>query len=175
MDPFSYDITVLWILFHTILLFYSFIMILLYRLYRICWCCRQDWSHAFYMGKLCEKLGYSYETSLSYYSVAIALNSSAVDPVYRMHASRLKLLCKSGRLNLEVLKVSSLACTFHRNRLRRERFLFLSLTPFLILLDLFSSTCCAFGLNCNLCTCVVCVFGFFVMFTCVSMVIILQF
>lgn len=66
---------------------------------------KQDWSHAFYMGKLCEKLGYSYETSLSYYSVAIALNSSAVDPVYRMHASRLKLLCKSGRLNLEVLKV----------------------------------------------------------------------
>lgn len=127
------------------------------------------------MGKLCEKLGYSYETSLSYYSVAIALNSSAVDPVYRMHASRLKLLCKSGRLNLEVLKVSSLACTFHRNRLQRERFLFLSLTPFLILLDLFSRTCCAFGLNCNLCTCVVCVFGFFVMFTCVSMVIILQF
>ncbi|KAJ6422369.1 hypothetical protein OIU84_027345 [Salix udensis] len=66
---------------------------------------KQDWSHAFYMGKLCEKLGYSYETSLSYYSVAITLNSSAVDPVYRMHASRLKLLCKSGRLNLEVLKV----------------------------------------------------------------------
>ncbi|CAK7353102.1 unnamed protein product [Dovyalis caffra] len=66
---------------------------------------KQDWSHAFYMGKLCEKLGYSYEASLSYYSVAISLNSSAVDPVYRMHASRLKLLCKCGRQNLGVLKV----------------------------------------------------------------------
>ncbi|KAJ9183530.1 hypothetical protein P3X46_007373 [Hevea brasiliensis] len=68
---------------------------------------KQDWSHAFYMGKLCEKLGYSYETSLSYYDKAIALNPSAVDPVYRMHASRLKLLCFYGKQNLELLKVLS--------------------------------------------------------------------
>ncbi|KAL3744449.1 hypothetical protein ACJRO7_013676 [Eucalyptus globulus] len=68
---------------------------------------KQDWSHAFYMGKLCEKLGYAPERSLSYYDKAIALNSSAVDPVYRMHASRLKLLCKHGHQNLEYLKVIS--------------------------------------------------------------------
>ncbi|KAJ8774813.1 hypothetical protein K2173_017259 [Erythroxylum novogranatense] len=68
---------------------------------------RQDWSHAFYMGKLCEKLGHSRETSLSYYDKAIALNPSAVDPVYRMHASRLKLLFSCGKQNLEALKVIS--------------------------------------------------------------------
>ncbi|EEF45833.1 conserved hypothetical protein [Ricinus communis] len=68
---------------------------------------KQDWSHAFYMGKLCEKLGYSYDTSLSHYDNAIALNPSAVDPVYRMHASRLKLLCMCGKENLEALKVLS--------------------------------------------------------------------
>ncbi|KAK9273730.1 hypothetical protein L1049_018540 [Liquidambar formosana] len=64
-----------------------------------------DWSHAFYMGKLCEKLGYSHEISFSYYGKAIALNPSAVDPVYRMHASRLKLLCTCGKQNLDALKV----------------------------------------------------------------------
>lgn len=68
-------------------------------------CCRQDWSHAFYIGKLCEKLGYSHEISLSYYDKAIDLNPSAVDPVYRMHASRLKLLYTRGKQNLEALKV----------------------------------------------------------------------
>ena len=57
------------------------------------------------MGKLCEKLGYSHETSLSYYDKAIALNPLAVDPVYRMHASRLKLLYTCGKQNPEVLKV----------------------------------------------------------------------
>ncbi|KDP34142.1 hypothetical protein JCGZ_07713 [Jatropha curcas] len=66
---------------------------------------KQDWSHAFYMGKLSEKLGYAYQTSLSYYDKAIAMNPSAVDPVYRMHASRLKLLCVSGKQDLEALKV----------------------------------------------------------------------
>lgn len=66
---------------------------------------REDWSYAFYMGKLSEKLGYSYEIALSYYDKAIALNPSAVDPLYRMHASRLKLLCSFGKQNLEALKV----------------------------------------------------------------------
>ncbi|XP_038700299.1 calcineurin-binding protein 1 isoform X1 [Tripterygium wilfordii] len=66
---------------------------------------KQDWSHAFYMGKLCEKLGYSHEISLSYYDKAIALNPSAVDSVYRMHASRLKILCAHGKQNMEALKV----------------------------------------------------------------------
>lgn len=65
---------------------------------------KQDWSYAFYMGKLCEKLGYSYESSLAYYYKAISFNPLAVDSFYRMHASRLKLLCKFGKQNLEVLK-----------------------------------------------------------------------
>ncbi|RDX73277.1 hypothetical protein CR513_47141, partial [Mucuna pruriens] len=68
---------------------------------------KQDWLHAFYLGKLSEKLGYSQEIALSYYNKAIALNTSAVDPVYRMHASRLKLLFKCGKQNLEILKVLS--------------------------------------------------------------------
>ncbi|CAN1219117.1 Calcineurin-binding protein 1 [Linum perenne] len=68
---------------------------------------KQDWSHAFYIGKLCEKLGYPYERSLSYYENAISLNPSAADPVYRMHASRLKLLHKCGKQDLEALKVLS--------------------------------------------------------------------
>ncbi|XP_011081728.1 uncharacterized protein LOC105164707 [Sesamum indicum] len=66
---------------------------------------KEDWSHAFYVGKLCEKLGYSYDASFSYYAQAIALNPSAVDPFYRMHASRLKLLYKCGKRNEEALKV----------------------------------------------------------------------
>ncbi|XP_029126725.1 calcineurin-binding protein 1 isoform X2 [Cajanus cajan] len=68
---------------------------------------KQDWLHAFYLGKLSEKLGYSLEIALSYYNKAIALNTCAVDPVYRMHASRLKLLFKCGKQNLEILKVLS--------------------------------------------------------------------
>lgn len=66
---------------------------------------RPDWSHAFYMGKLSEKLGYPHELSFSYYDKAINLNPSAVDPFYRMHASRLKLLYTSGKQNFEALKV----------------------------------------------------------------------
>ncbi|CAK9175443.1 unnamed protein product [Ilex paraguariensis] len=53
---------------------------------------REDWSHAFYMGKLYEKLEYSHDISFSYFVKAIALNPLAADPFYRMHASRLKLL-----------------------------------------------------------------------------------
>ncbi|KAJ0030881.1 hypothetical protein Pint_12896 [Pistacia integerrima] len=68
---------------------------------------KEDWSYAFYMGKLSEKLGYSHEISLLYYDKAIALNPSAVDPLYRMHASRLKLLCTFGKQNLEALKIIS--------------------------------------------------------------------
>lgn len=57
------------------------------------------------MGKLSEKLGKSYEIALSYYEQAMTLNPSAVDPVYRIHASRLKLLNACGKQNLEALKV----------------------------------------------------------------------
>lgn len=75
---------------------------------------REDWSHAFYVGKLCEKLGYSHDVSFSYYAKAIDLNPSAVDPFYRMHASRLKLLYRCGKQNEEALKVSILCsdCLF---------------------------------------------------------------
>ncbi|KAM7276892.1 hypothetical protein ACFE04_018758 [Oxalis oulophora] len=71
---------------------------------------KQDWSYAFYMGKLCQKLGHSHELSLSYYDKAIALNPTAVDPVYRMHASRLKLLTTCGKQNLEIFKVITPYC-----------------------------------------------------------------
>ncbi|XP_073129413.1 calcineurin-binding protein 1-like isoform X1 [Henckelia pumila] len=66
---------------------------------------KEDWSHPFYVGKLCEKLGYSHDIVFSYYTKAIALNPSALDPFYRMHASRLKLLCKCGKQDEEALKV----------------------------------------------------------------------
>lgn len=71
---------------------------------------KEDWSHAFYIGKLCEKLGCSLETSFSYYEKAVNLNPSAVDVFYRMHASRLKLLGKGGKRNKESLKVVSDYC-----------------------------------------------------------------
>ncbi|KAF5192614.1 Calcineurin-binding protein [Thalictrum thalictroides] len=71
---------------------------------------KPEWSHAFYLGKLCEKLGYPYEKSFSYYEKAINLNPSAVDPVYRMHASRLKLLSTCGKQNVEALKVVASHC-----------------------------------------------------------------
>ncbi|GAB2275872.1 hypothetical protein Dimus_010617 [Dionaea muscipula] len=71
---------------------------------------KPDWSHAFYLGKLFEKLGKSAELSFSYYHKAIALNPSAVDPVYRMHASRLKMLSTCQRQDIDVLKVSVAYC-----------------------------------------------------------------
>lgn len=78
---------------------------------------RHDWSHAFYLGKLCEKLGCSPELSLSYYDKAIVLNPSAVDAIYRIHASRLKLLYTCQRKNVEVLKVSA---TYSFNQTTKE-------------------------------------------------------
>ncbi|KAK8963966.1 hypothetical protein KSP40_PGU011594 [Platanthera guangdongensis] len=66
---------------------------------------KPEWLHAFYLGKLCEKLGYSHDQAFSYYTKAAALNPSAVDPVYRVHASRLKLLYTHGKRNLNVLQV----------------------------------------------------------------------
>ncbi|KAJ4958761.1 hypothetical protein NE237_025872 [Protea cynaroides] len=71
---------------------------------------KPEWSHAFYLGKLSEKLGHSHEKSFSYYDKAISLNPSAVDPVYRMHASRLKLLSSCAKQNLEVLQVVTAYC-----------------------------------------------------------------
>ncbi|KAI3860081.1 hypothetical protein MKX03_033781 [Papaver bracteatum] len=69
---------------------------------------KPDWSHAFYLGKLCVKLGYPYEKAFSYYEKAINLNPSAVDPFYRMHTSRLKLLHTCGKHNLEALKETAM-------------------------------------------------------------------
>ncbi|CAM0875407.1 unnamed protein product [Alopecurus aequalis] len=66
---------------------------------------KAQWLHAFYLGKLCEKLGRSPAKAFSYYSIAITLNPTAVDPVYRMHASRMKLLYTRGKHNLDVIQV----------------------------------------------------------------------
>lgn len=71
---------------------------------------KEDWSHAFYLGKLSEKLGYSHETSFSFYAKAIALNPSAADSFYRMHASRLKLLCTCRKQDEEALRVVAVYC-----------------------------------------------------------------
>ncbi|XP_077210122.1 tetratricopeptide repeat (TPR)-like superfamily protein isoform X2 [Tasmannia lanceolata] len=71
---------------------------------------KPDWSHAFYLGKLCEKLGYPCEKALSYYSKAVTLNPSAVDPVYRMHASRLKLLYTCEKQKLDALQIVTAYC-----------------------------------------------------------------
>ncbi|RLN43312.1 uncharacterized protein C2845_PM01G32550 [Panicum miliaceum] len=66
---------------------------------------KEQWLHAFYLGKLCEKLGHSFSKSFSYYNKAMMLNPTAVDPVYRIHASRLKLLYTQGKQNLEAIQV----------------------------------------------------------------------
>ncbi|PWZ56789.1 Calcineurin-binding protein cabin-1 [Zea mays] len=66
---------------------------------------KEQWLHAFYLGKLCEKLGHSFSKALSYYNKAMMLNPTAVDPVYRIHASRLKLLYTQGKQNLEAIQV----------------------------------------------------------------------
>ncbi|KAJ3687084.1 hypothetical protein LUZ61_016248 [Rhynchospora tenuis] len=58
---------------------------------------KPEWLHVFYLGKLCEKLGHSPVKAFSYYAKAGELNPTAVDPVYRLHASRLKLLYTRGR------------------------------------------------------------------------------
>ncbi|XP_043721210.1 calcineurin-binding protein 1 [Telopea speciosissima] len=71
---------------------------------------KPEWSHAFYLGKLSEKLGFSHGKTFSYYDKAIGLNPSAVDPVYRMHASRLKLLSSCAKQNLDALQVVTLYC-----------------------------------------------------------------
>lgn len=72
---------------------------------------KPEWLHAFYLGKLCEKLGFSPDEAFSYYSIAASMNPSAVDPTYRMHASRFKLLNTRGKHNLNVVKIAA-AYTF---------------------------------------------------------------
>ncbi|VFQ73182.1 unnamed protein product [Cuscuta campestris] len=78
---------------------------------------KEDWSHAFYLGKLCEKLGYSNDMAFSYYAKSMALNPSALDPFYRMHASRLKLLITCEKTNEDALKV---VATYSFNQSTKE-------------------------------------------------------
>ncbi|KAL5210629.1 hypothetical protein ABZP36_006252 [Zizania latifolia] len=66
---------------------------------------KPKWLYAFYLGKLCEKLGHPPTEAFSYYNKAITLNPTAVDPVYRMHASRMKLLYTRGNQNLDAIQV----------------------------------------------------------------------
>ncbi|KAL6893667.1 hypothetical protein ACP4OV_007765 [Aristida adscensionis] len=66
---------------------------------------KEQWLHAFYLGKLCEKLGHSFAKAFAYYNKAVMLNPTAVDPVYRIHASRMKLLYTQGKQNLEAVQV----------------------------------------------------------------------
>ncbi|XP_009417134.2 calcineurin-binding protein 1 isoform X1 [Musa acuminata AAA Group] len=66
---------------------------------------KSEWLHAFYLGKLCEKMGQSPAKALYYFSKAASLNPSAVDPVYRMHASRMKLLYTRGKQSLDIIQV----------------------------------------------------------------------
>ncbi|KAG8062156.1 hypothetical protein GUJ93_ZPchr0003g16628, partial [Zizania palustris] len=68
---------------------------------------KPEWLYAFYLGKLCEKLGHSPTEAFSYYNKAATLNPTAVDPVYRMHASRMKLLYTRGKQNLDAIQVAA--------------------------------------------------------------------
>lgn len=77
---------------------------------------KPEWSHPFYLGKLSEKLGHPYEKALSYYSKAASMNPSAVDPVYRIHASRLKLLYTIDRHNTRAIKVVAGYCFQHSTK-----------------------------------------------------------
>ncbi|CAM6113955.1 unnamed protein product [Calypogeia fissa] len=71
---------------------------------------RPDWTHLLYIGKLCEKLCRPSEEAFDFYRRAVEMKSSAVDPVYRLHASRLKLLCKSDQEDVKTLQVIALHC-----------------------------------------------------------------
>jgi hypothetical protein len=57
------------------------------------------------MGKLSEKLGKPCEKYFSYYQKAADMNPSAVDTLYRLHASRLKLLCSRRMDDKDIIKV----------------------------------------------------------------------
>ena len=66
---------------------------------------RLEWMYLFYMGKLSEKLGKPCEKYLAYYKKAADMNPSAVDTLYRLHASRLKLLCSRRMDDKDIIKV----------------------------------------------------------------------
>lgn len=89
----------------SLLICFMFCLFLLHGMIWYLFTCRAQWLHAFYLGKLCEKLGHSFSKPFSYYNTAMMLNPTAVDPVYRIHASRLKLLYTQGKQNLEAIQV----------------------------------------------------------------------
>ncbi|XP_078149129.1 calcineurin-binding protein 1-like isoform X3 [Carex rostrata] len=68
-----------------------------------------EWLHALYLGKLCEKLGRPSAKAFWYYSKARELKPTAVDPFYRLHASRLKLLYTHGKQSYVIQTVASYA------------------------------------------------------------------
>lgn len=71
---------------------------------------KPEWMHLFYLGKLSEKMGQQCDKALAYYKKAAEMNPSAVDPLYRLHASRLKLLCSKGFSNPNVIQVVARYC-----------------------------------------------------------------
>ena len=71
---------------------------------------REDSAYHFYLGKLCEKLGRGWGEAFSHYKQAEELYPSAVDYIYRMHASRIKLLCTlKGQERREDMQVGGVA------------------------------------------------------------------
>ncbi|KAJ7562157.1 hypothetical protein O6H91_03G056900 [Diphasiastrum complanatum] len=71
---------------------------------------KPDWTHLLYMGKLCEKMGRGFDDAFSFYKKAIEMNPTVVDPIYRLHCSRLKLLCRAGYQDCKVLQIVARYC-----------------------------------------------------------------
>ncbi|XP_024373289.1 calcineurin-binding protein 1 isoform X1 [Physcomitrium patens] len=71
---------------------------------------KPHWTHVFYCGKLVEKLEQPHSVSLAYYKKGIDMNPTAVDPLYRLHASRFKLLCCSRHSDKNILQVVGQYC-----------------------------------------------------------------
>lgn len=71
---------------------------------------KPDWTHLFYMGKLYEKLCRPIQEAFDLYKRAVDMKSSAVDPIYRLHASRLKLLCRSDKQDVKTLEIIAQHC-----------------------------------------------------------------
>ncbi|GBG76720.1 hypothetical protein CBR_g22939 [Chara braunii] len=71
---------------------------------------KPEWLHLFYLGKLSEKLGHPPGEALAFYKRASEMNPSILDPIYRLHASRMKLLCSCPRNDRRILKVVAEYC-----------------------------------------------------------------
>jgi hypothetical protein len=53
-----------------------------------------EWMHPFFLGKVSEKDGSSAEETLAFYSKAVSLAPHALEPFYRLHAFRAKILLR---------------------------------------------------------------------------------